>query len=135
MIRDFRSDDAGAVVALWTAAGLTRPWNNPHHEIEHKLGVADGLFLVVEKNGGIVGSAMGGYDGHRGWIYSVAVDPDHRSLGIGAALVSELEHRLASMGCAKVNLQVRTDNLAVIDFYQGLGYQDDHVIGLGKRLA
>lgn len=135
MIRDFRSADAGAVVALWTSACLTRPWNDPYHEIEHKLGVADGLFLVSEKNGSIVGTAMGGYDGHRGWIYSVAVDSDHRSLGLGAALVAELEHRLVSMGCVKVNLQVRTDNLAVIDFYQRLGYQDDQVIGLGKRLA
>lgn len=135
MIRAFRPDDTRSVVDLWEVAGLTRPWNDPHQEIEHKVAVDDGLFLVAEDDDRIVGTAMGGYDGHRGWIYSVAVDPDHRGRGLGTELVSELESRLAAMGCVKVNLQVRTDNTEVIDFYHHLGYGDDHVIGLGKRIS
>lgn len=134
MIRTFRPDDTRSVVELWETAGLTRPWNDPYQEIDLKLAVDDGLFLVAEDEGRIIGTAMGGYDGHRGWIYSVAVVPDHRGRGIGTGLVSELEARLAAMGCVKVNLQVRTDNTEVIDFYHHLGYGDDHVIGLGKRL-
>lgn len=135
MIRAIRPNDTQAVVDLWETAGLTRPWNDPHQEIDLKLAVDDGLFLVAEEQGRIVGTAMGGYDGHRGWIYSVAVQPDERGRGIGAGLVTELETRLAGKGCLKVNLQVRTENTAVIDFYQRLGYGHDHVIGLGKRLT
>ena len=77
---------------------------------------------------------MGGYDGHRGWINYLAVDPDYRNNGYGRLIMKEVEQRIRTKGCSKINLQVRTTNKAVIEFYQSLGYSDDHVIGLGKRL-
>ena len=77
---------------------------------------------------------MGGYDGHRGWIYSVAVVPERRSLGIGTALIRKLEAELARRGCLKINLQVRESNVGVMDFYRKLGYEVDPVVSMGKRL-
>lgn len=82
----------------------------------------------------MVGTVMGGYDGHHGRVYSVAVRPEHRRAGIGAALVRRLERALAECGCLKVNLQVRTSNSAVVRFYQGLGYSVEERVSMGKRL-
>lgn len=134
MIRQVLTGDTDQLVALWTECDLVRPWNDPRRDIERKLAVADDLFLVTEIDGSIVGSVMGGYDGHRGWIYYLAVAPDHRRQGLGRALVAEVEHRLLARGCPKLNLQVRLGNEATLDFYQRLNYATDDVVGLGKRL-
>lgn len=134
MIRPYRSTDADAVVGVWRSADLVRSWNDPHRDIARKLTVSDGLFLVAEEEGEVVGTAMAGYDGHRGWIYYLAVLPEHQRHGFGRALVKEAEQRLLERGCAKVNLQVRSGNDAVVDFYRGLGYSADEVVSLGKRL-
>ena len=133
-IRQFALADTEAVVALWEVCGLVRPWNDPRMDIERKLQVQPELFLVVEDDGAVVGSAMVGYDGHRGWINYLAVAPTHRRLGIARALVTRAEDELLQRGCPKLNLQVRAGNEAALAFYRGIGYVEDGAIGLGKRL-
>lgn len=133
-IRTFSIDDTEAVVALWHAAGLTRPWNDPHRDIERKLAVQPDLFLVAEADGAIVGSVIAGYDGHRGWLYYLAADPHRRGRGIGRALVAEAEARLLALGCPKVQLMVRPDNAAARGFYEALGYETFETWNTGKRL-
>lgn len=134
-IRSFRPADTDAVVALWEAAGLTRPWNDPRKDIERKLAVQPELFIVAEdEHGRIVGCVMAGYDGHRGWMNYLATRPDARGEGIGRALVEHTERSLNDLGCPKVNLQVRTSNAGVVEFYRHLGYEVDDTVALGKRL-
>ena len=110
VIRRFVPDDEGAVVALWEAAGLTRPWNDPRKDIARKLRVQPEGFLVAVAGDEIVGSVMAGYDGHRGWVNYLAVAADERRAGIGRALMAEAEGVLAGLGCPKVNLQIRATN-------------------------
>ena len=133
-IRGFEPSDTDAVVALWRACDLTRPWNDPHKDIARKVAVADGLFLVGTLDGVVVASVTGGSDGHRGWVNHLAVAPDRRGDGHGRALMAEVERRLAAIGCPKVNLQVRDTNTAVLAFYECLGYAVDAVVSMGKRL-
>ncbi len=92
------------------------------------------LFFVATVEGAVAGTAMGGYDGHRGWIYTVAVAPEHRHRGIGTALIRHVEAELARRGCLKINLQVRASNAGVIAFYAAMGYSVDDVLSMGKRL-
>ena len=94
----------------------------------------DGLFLVGEVDGAVVGSVMGGYDGHRGWVNYLAVAPDRRGHGFGRALMRDVEARLAVRGCPKVNLQVRDTNPGVLAFYERIGYAVDAAVSMGKRL-
>jgi len=133
-IRPFVPTDADAVVALWTAAGLTRPWNDPYADIERKLRVQPELFLVASTPVSVVGAVMAGYDGHRGWLYYLASDPTRRREGIGRALVDEAERRMLAMGCPKVQLMVRPGNEAVLAFYDALGYERFDASTTGKRL-
>lgn len=137
-VRSFRRDDIEAVVALWTEAGLTRPWNDPRLDIERKLGVQPELFLVATETetetDAIVGSVMAGYDGHCGWLYYLAAAESHRGRGVARALVHEAEKRLLAMGCPKVQLMVREGNEGVLGFYDGLGYERFSVRNTGKRL-
>ncbi len=133
-IRPFETGDTEAVIALWQACELTRPWNNPKLDIDRKLAVNDDLFLVAEDNGRVVGSVMGGYEGHRGWINYLAVDPTIRKQGLGRQLMLDVENRLLAKGCPKINLQVRTGNDAVIAFYEAIGFSDDNCVSFGKRL-
>lgn len=133
-IRVFQAFDEAAVVALWQACGLTRPWNDPHADIARKLGEQPELFLVGTVGTELVASAMVGFDGHRGWVYYLAVAPAHRRQSYGRALMQEAERLLAERGCPKLNLQVRSSNAGVIEFYRQLGYAQDEVVTLGKRL-
>jgi ribosomal protein S18 acetylase RimI-like enzyme len=110
------------------------PWNAADVAIPAKLGVQPELFIVALDGGQVVGSIIAGYDGHRGWIYMVAVSNSHRRRHIGSALVQEVQARLAAMGCLKINLQVRTSNAAVVEFYKKLGYIVEERISMGKRL-
>lgn len=135
LIRAFRDDDEAGVVALWRSTGLTQPSNDPHRDIERKRAVQPELFLVAENDGKIVGSVMGGYDGHRGWINYLAVDPGVQRRGLGRALVHEVERLLSLHGCPKVNLQVRSENTAVLHFYERLGYLVEDRVSFGKRLV
>jgi len=134
-IRPFRREDTEAVVALWQACGLTRPWNDPYADIEAKLAVQPELFFVgTEADGTVVAAVMAGYDGHRGSVNYLAVAPDHRRQGLGAQLMAHAEAALAGRGCPKINLQVRRENQAVAGFYQRLGYEPFDIVDLGKRL-
>lgn len=134
-IRPFRASDRAAVIALWDAAGLLRPWNDPDRDIDRKLSLDDELFLVGERDTGeLVAVAMVGYDGHRGWVNYLGVDPTHQGLGLGRAMMREAERRLLALGCPKLNLQVRSGNASVLAFYRALGYEIDETVSLGKRL-
>lgn len=134
-IRPYDDADLQAVIALWNAVlPDAAPHNDPATSIRQKIAVERELFLVADLAGSIVGTVMGGYDGHRGWIYSVAVDAGHRRRGIGAALLRRLEADLKSRGCLKVNLQVRATNTQVIGFYERLGFMVEPIVSMGKRL-
>ncbi|HBP29408.1 MAG: GNAT family acetyltransferase [Advenella sp.] len=132
--RQFLPHDTEQTVALWQACGLTRPWNDPHKDIERKLQQEPELFIVAELNGQLLGSVMAGYDGHRGWIYYLSVLPQYQSQGVGKSLVQQAEQRLRSKGCPKIQLMIRHDNNGVQDFYRTLGYEQAEVVVLGKRL-
>lgn len=147
-IRLFHHDDTESVIQLWERCGLLRPWNDPHRDIERKLSINDGLFIVGTTedmqglnaiSGGatapvVIGAAMGGYDGHRGWVNYLAVEPTQRQAGLGRQLMADLEAKLLARGCPKLNLQVRSGNSDVLAFYQQLGYSVDEAVSLGKRL-
>ncbi|MBF4605996.1 GNAT family acetyltransferase [Curtobacterium sp. VKM Ac-1393] len=134
-IRPFRADDTEAVVALWESCGLVRPWNDPRRDIARKLTVQPELFLVAEhEDGGIVAAGMAGFDGHRGWVNYLAVQPDLQGSGLGRTLMAAFERLLTELGCPKLNLQIRAGNEQVLGFYESLGYSDDRTVSLGKRL-
>ena len=133
-IRPYHESDEDAVVALWRECGLVVPWNDPHKDIRRKLTVQRDMFLVGLVNDKVVASIMAGYEGHRGWINYLAIDPNCQKKGLGRRMMDEAEARLQELGCPKINLQVRTTNTAVIDFYKALGYTIDDSISMGKRL-
>ena len=111
------------------------PRNAPMKVIDEKTRMGDGLFFVAVRGDRVAGTVMAGYDGHRGWIYRLAVSPDHRREGVGARLMRQAEAALAARGCAKVNLQVRAGNEVVVGFYRSLGYEVEERVSLGKDLA
>lgn len=124
------------VEALWEEVFPTdSPWNKASVAIPAKLKVQPDLFIVAEEAGEVVGTVMAGYDGHRGWLYTVAVRPTRQRKGIGSALLKEAELRLMKAGCAKANLQIRADNEAVAAFYQAHGYLVEERISMGKRFG
>lgn len=133
-IRPFAQADTENVVALWRDCGLTRPWNDPHRDIARKLQVQPELFLVGECAGAVVASVMAGYEGHRGWVYYLAVDPRHRRRGFARELMQHVEAALLARGCPKISLLVRENNTEVLAFYARLGYAQDAAVPLGKRL-
>lgn len=133
-IRPFQPADRVAVVQLWQACQLTVPWNDPNKDIDRKLKVGAELFLVGEIDNQIVASVMGGYEGHRGWINYLAVDPMYQRQGLATQMMQAIEAKLTALGCPKINLQVRNTNTTVIAFYEALGYQVDAAVSLGKRL-
>jgi ribosomal protein S18 acetylase RimI-like enzyme len=134
-IRAFLEEDTASVIGLWRGCGLTRAWNDPQQDILRKLGVQRELFLVGALDGQTVATVMAGYDGHRGWINYLAVAPEHRRRGFGRALMLEVETKLRSLGCPKINLQIRRENIATCSFYAKLGFGEDNVVSFGKRLT
>jgi ribosomal protein S18 acetylase RimI-like enzyme len=133
-IRPFDPADEETVVSLWRRCDLIRPWNDPHKDIHRKLRVRPDMFLVGEVEGRVVATVMAGYEGHRGWMNYLAVDPLHRRKGFARGMVMAAETLLRESGCPKVNLQVRSSNSEVIAFYRRLGYSPDDVVSMGKRL-
>lgn len=133
-IRVFRQEDFEEVITLWERCDLLRPWNDPEMDIERKLQHDADLFLVAEVGGEVVGSLMGGYDGHRGSAYYLGVHPEFRGRGIANALLSRLEKKLIARGCPKVHIMVREENDLVIGMYERLEYEQQDVVMLGKRL-
>lgn len=133
-IRTFRSEDEQAVINLWKQCGLTRPWNDPRKDIERKLSEHPELFFIGCLGPEVIATAMAGFDGHRGWVYYLAVSPDHQKQSYGRRLMQVVEKSLIDLGCPKLNLQIRTSNQDVIAFYRTLGYKQDEVVSLGRRL-
>jgi ribosomal protein S18 acetylase RimI-like enzyme len=134
-IRPFTAADIVSVTTLWQLVFPDDPSrNNPPDIIRRKLEVQPELFLVGIVNGNLIGTVLGGYDGFRGWIYHLAVNPTEQRHGYGSALVERIERQLYGMGCPKLNLQVRATNRATADFYQALGYAIEDHISLGKVL-
>ncbi len=125
-----RTDDA---VALWQVSGLTRPWNDPNADLMRALaGPTSTVLSAHDVDGCLLGTAMVGHDGHRGWVYYLAVQPELRRGGLGRQLMHASELWLQERGVPKVNLMVRTTNKAVVAFYESLGYEDGDVVVLGK---
>ena len=134
VLRSYGPGDREALVALWSICELTRPWNNPHRDIDRKLARDGDNLLVLEEDNQLIGSVMVGYEGHRGWVNYLAVHPDHQRQGLGRLLMDEAERRLRDLGCAKVNLQVRASNETAREFYRQIGYTVDEAVSFGKRL-
>ena len=134
VVRPFELADQDAVIELWRRCGLVVPQNDPERDIALKLQVQPELFLVGTLDEQVIASVMAGYEGHRGWINYLAVAPEYRRRGIGRRIMEVAEEKLRDLGCPKINLQVRTTNLAVIEFYKRLGFAEDAVTSLGKRL-
>jgi ribosomal protein S18 acetylase RimI-like enzyme len=123
------------VISLWNEVfDYEKPHNEPDIAISRKIDFEDGLFFVAVDDDEVIGTAMAGYDGHRGWIYSMAVSPQHRNKGIGSALLSYAEERLSEKGCLKINLQILDGNEQVEAFYQKNGYRTEKRISMGKPL-
>jgi ribosomal protein S18 acetylase RimI-like enzyme len=129
------AQDRAAVIALWRSVfGYATAHNDPETSLDRKLSVADRLLFVAEADGAVVGTAMAGYDGHRGWLYSIAVDPGHRRRGLGSQLVRHAEQALLATGCLKINLQLLASNEATVAFYAALGYAVEPRVSMGKVL-
>jgi ribosomal protein S18 acetylase RimI-like enzyme len=135
LIRPYQLSDEASVTDRWNRCGLTRTWNDPKKDIARKLSVQPEWFLVGVLDDQVIATVMVGYDGHRGWINYLAVDPDHQRAGFGRAMMAESERMLHDHGCPKINLQIRNDNLKAIAFYERIGFTDDSVVSFGKRLV
>jgi ribosomal protein S18 acetylase RimI-like enzyme len=136
-IRAVQAQDTAAVIALWQTVfpeynDPSKPQRDPAQNIARKLAMQDGLFWLAEQQGEVVGSVMAGWDGHRGWIYALGVAPAQRKQGIGSQLARHAQQALAARGCPKINLQTRSET--GVKFWQALGFVDDQVISLGKRI-
>ena len=124
------------VISLWKDVfGYEASHNAPDIVIGKKVDFNDGLFFVAVDNDNVIGTVMAGYDGHRGWIYSIAVSTDYRKKGLGSALLSFAEEKLSEKGCMKINLQIMEGNEPVEDFYLSNGFQTEKRISMGKRLT
>lgn len=134
VFRTFDPTDESAIIELWKRCGLTRPWNDPKTDIALKLQHSPKHFLVGVIDDRIVASAMAGYDGHRGTVYYLAIDPDLQGQGYGRQLMNEVERVLEADGCPKVNILFRNENERVLDFYKAIDYTDNDCVSMGKRL-
>lgn len=133
-IRAYKESDQDAVGDLWRECGLVVPWNDPEKDIWRKLSIQREMFLVGSLGSRLVATVMAGYEGHRGWINYLAVATDCRKRGFGRRLMEEAEALLRGIGCPKINLQVRSSNADVAEFYRTIGYSVDDVVSMGKRL-
>jgi len=131
-IADVADADVDAVIALWQRCGLTRPWNDPASDIALARRNANSTVLVGRADGAIVATAMVGHDGHRGWVYYVAVDPDRQKQGFGRAIMNAAEQWLREAGLPKLQLLVRRENAKAGAFYQSIGYEEADTIVLAK---
>jgi len=133
-IKKFTTEHEKAVIELWRRCNLVRPNNNPVKDIERKMKVDPELFLVGMEGNKVVATAMGGYEGHRGWVNYLGVDPAYREKGLGRKMMAAIEEKLLERGCPKLNLQVLADNTGGMKFYERIGYKRDEVVSMGKRL-
>ncbi len=132
--RKFKKSDTEEVIKLWKKCKLIVPWNDPFKDVNRKLSIKDNLFIIGEMNKHIIASAMAGYDGHRGYIYYLAVLPEYQKKGIGYSILSIIEKKLLKVGCTKINLFVRNTNIRVKAFYKMNDYEIQDSQIYGKRL-
>jgi ribosomal protein S18 acetylase RimI-like enzyme len=133
-IANIGDSDVAAVIALWQACGLTRPWNDPSSDIALARSGPNSTVLVGRENDAIVATAMVGHDGHRGWVYYVASDPSLRGKGYGRAIMNAAEDWLRAVGVPKLQLLVRPENSGVAAFYQSIGFGEQKVLFFTKWL-
>jgi ribosomal protein S18 acetylase RimI-like enzyme len=133
-ITPLAAQETELAVALWEEAGLVRAWNDPRADIDAALACPTSTILAAREEDRIVGTVMAGYDGHRGWLYYVAVAADQRGTGLGRALVATAEQWLAAQGARVIRLMIRAENDAVKGFYESLDYEDGKMIVMGKKL-
>ncbi|QIF81326.1 GNAT family acetyltransferase [Brevundimonas sp. 'scallop'] len=133
-IRPIVDGDEADVIGLWSACGLTRPWNDPAQDLKLARDTATSIVLVATNADQIVGSVMTGFEGHRGWVYYLAVDPRHRGTGLGRRLMTAAEDWLMTQGAPKLQLMVRAGNRAALTFYERLGLERQDVVVMGRRL-
>lgn len=134
-IGDLRQDEIAAAVALWQAAGLTRPWNDPKADIALALATPSATVLAGRIEGALAATAMVGSDGHRGWVYYLAVAAELRGRGLGKAMMAASEAWLKARGVPKLHLLVRRENTKVLDFYAGLGFEASDSVMLTRWLT
>lgn len=134
VIRSAEDGDVPALVRLWDACGLTRPWNDAPTDIAFARRGPNSDVLVAERNGGIVAAVVVGHDGHRGAVYYVSADPAHRGESLGRLIMDAAEAWLVGRGVWKLNLLVRKSNPGIIGFYKSLGYDEDETLAMSKRL-
>jgi ribosomal protein S18 acetylase RimI-like enzyme len=133
-ITPIEDDDVAAVVVLWQRCDLTRPWNDPAADIALARRGPNSTILIGRDGETIIASVMVGHEGHRGWVYYVAVDPDHRGRGFGRAMMNAAEDWLRNAGIAKLQLLVRSENTKVQAFYESIGYDEQERIIYAKWL-
>ena len=129
-----RDGEEEAVIGLWEACGLTRPWNEPMRDLDFARGKSNSEILVATKNDRVVATVMAGHDGHRGTIYYLAVDPAEQGNGLGRLAAAAAESWLKDRGVWKINLLLRRENAKVLGFYQAIGYEPNDVVSLGRWL-
>ena len=135
-IRPCTTRDRAGVIALWANVFPDDPPHNaPAKVFDAKLAMRDGMLFVATEADCVIGTAMAGYDGHRGWLYTVATSPEHRRRGIGTRLVRHALDALRRAGCTKVNLQIRATNLAVRQFYESLGFEAEERLSMGRHIG
>jgi ribosomal protein S18 acetylase RimI-like enzyme len=133
-IKSLEDDDVAEVVSLWQRCGSTRPWNDPAGDIALARKESNATVLLARSNGALVASVLVGHDGHRGWVYYVTVDPNHRFSGYGRAIMNAAEDWLRVRGIEKLQLMVRGDNARVHAFYRSIGYYDQERVVFAKWL-
>ena len=131
-IRPFVIEDTDAVLEVWSLAGMTMPERNPRSDIQKKLRHSPESFFVGTLDGTVVATVMVGYDGHRGWIYSLAVKPDLQHRGIGTQMMEHAESWLRQQGCLRVKLQIDDARSGVTEFYRKLGYEVQQLVSMAK---
>jgi ribosomal protein S18 acetylase RimI-like enzyme len=134
-IRAYQPADENAVLALCTRCGLVSPDSNSLADIHRKLAVQPELFLVGTLDSAIIAFGMAGYDGHRGYLYYLAVSPEHQRRGYGRAVVTHVQGLLRERGCSKLNLFVSTDNFSAFAFYERLGFTRNDMVSMGRHLT
>ena len=134
-IRDLTSANIGAAISLWSSSGLTLPWNPSEIDLQRALDGVTSTVLGAFDNDRLIGTVMVGHDGHRGWVYYLAVDESQRGTGLGRQLMSAAENWLREHGAVKIQLMIRSTNEAVLGFYEHLGYEDADVQVRSKRLT
>jgi ribosomal protein S18 acetylase RimI-like enzyme len=134
IVEELTQRDRASAAMLWTSVGLTRPWNDPLEDFDRALSGATSTVLGVRDQDDVIGTAMVGHDGHRGWVYYLAVAPERQGHGLGALLMSAAEDWLREIGAVKVEVMVRHTNQHIVSFYEARGYEDADVTVLARWL-